>query len=378
MRMNFISNIPLQEISGGFSGMNAAACEALTEIAEVHYVGPVNPPVSSASKLISKLKRSAGKEGKFFFFSEARLRRIAEEVNRRRRADADFDFYHGFTPWIRCIPSVPYLTSSDCSFRDYLDIYHGRGSFKESDVIRICSAEKAWMCGANAIFFSSEWALLRTKAHYALERESLRNVSIFGALDVPLRDTYTDGREFLFISTDYARKNGSLSRRAMNQVWQKFPDARLKIIGAAPPVQDLRDSRVTYEGHFDKSNPEQLTAFTNHLSRAFALVHPTAADTTAMIVIEAAFHGCPSITVNDFAIPEITGNGTYALLQNRPVTADTLARAMIELLGDTDRYRSLRAKAREFTIGRFSRAAFKKRLQEAVLSCITSIKEKRS
>jgi glycosyltransferase involved in cell wall biosynthesis len=375
--MNFISNLPLQEISGGFSGMNAAAYEALTEIAEVHYVGPVNPPVSSAARLISKLKRSAGQKGKFFFFSEARLRRIAEEVNRRRRADADFDFYHGFTPWIRCVPSVPYLTWSDCCFRDYLDIYHARGSFKESDVVRICSAENAWMRDANAVFFSSEWALLRTKAHYGLERESLGNVSIFGAVDVPLRDTYTDGREFLFVSTDYARKNGSLCRRAMNQVWQKFPEARLKIIGAAPPTQDLTDSRVTYEGYFDKSKPEQLVAFTNHLSRAFALVHPTAADTTAMIVIEAAFHGCPCITVNDFALPEVTGNGTYALLQNRPVTADTLARAMIELLEDMDRYRSLRAKAREFTIGRFSSAAFKKRLQEAVLSCIASGKDKR-
>ena len=345
MRMNFISNLPLQEISGGFSGVNAAVYEALTEIAEVHYVGPVNPPVSSAARLISKLKRSAGQQGKFFFFSEARLRRIAEEVNRRRRADVDFDFYHGFTPWIRCVPSVPYLTCSDCSFRDYLDIYHARGSFKESDVVRICSAEKAWMRDADAVFFSSEWALLRTKAHYGLERESLGNVSIFGALDVPLQDTYTDGREFLFISTDYARKNGPLCRRAMNQVWQKFPDARLKIIGAAPPAQDLTDSRVAYEGYFDKSKPEQLAAFTNHLSRAFALVHPTAADTTAMIVIEAAFHGCPSITVNDFALPEVTGNGTYALLQNRPVTADTLARAMIELLDDMDRYCSLRSKS---------------------------------
>jgi hypothetical protein len=66
------------------------------------------------------------------------------------------------------------------------------------------------------------------------------------------------------------------------------------------------------------------------------------------------------------------------LLQNRPVTANTLAQAMIELLDDMDRYRSLRAKAREFTIGRFSRAAFKKRLQEAVLSSIASVKEKRS
>jgi glycosyltransferase involved in cell wall biosynthesis len=378
MRMNFVSNLSLQEISGGFSGMNAACYDALTEIGEVHYVGPVNPPVSSPARLISKLRRSTGQKGKFFFFSEARLRCIAKEVNRRRRADVDFDFYHGFTPWIRCVPSVPYLTYSDCSFRDYLDIYHAGGSFEESDVLRICAAENAWIRDANAVFFSSEWALLRTKAHYGLETELLGNASIFGALDVPLRDTYTDGREFLFISTDYARKNGSLCRLAMNHVWHEFPEARLKIIGAAPPAHDLTDSRVSYEGYFDKSKPEQLAAFTNHLSRAFALVLPTAADIAPLIVIEAAFHGCPSITVNDFALPEITGNGTYALLQNRPVTAETLARAMIELLDDMERYRSLRAKAREFTIGKFSLVTFKKRLQEAVLSSVAIDKGKRS
>jgi glycosyltransferase involved in cell wall biosynthesis len=377
MRLNFISNLPLLEVSGGFSGMNAAAYEALTEIADVHYIG-VNPPVSSAARLISKLKRSAGQRGEFFFFSEARLRRIAEEVNRRRRADADFDFYHGFTPWIRCVATLPYLAWSDCCFRDYLDIYHANHSFLESDVVRICSAENAWMRNANAVFFSSEWALRRTMAHYGLERELLGNVSIFGALDVPLRDIYSDGREFLFVSTDYRRKNGPLCRQAMNQVWHRFPEARLKIIGAAPPAQDLTDSRVTYEGYLNKSKPEQLEAFTSHLSRAFALVHPTGADTTAMIVIEAAFHGCPSITVNDFALPEVTGNGAYVLLQDRPVTADSLARAMIELLDNMDRYRSLRAKAREYTIGRFSRAAFKKRLQESVLSSVAGVEENRS
>ena len=234
------------------------------------------------------------------------------------------------------------------------------------------------MRGANAIFLSSEWARLRTKAHYGLKEESLRNVSIFGAMDVPQRDTYTVGHDFLFVSTDYARKNGPVCRQAMNQVWQRFSDARLKIIGAAPRAQDLTDSRVTYEGYFDKSKPEQLAAFTSHLSRAFALVHPTTADTTAMIVIEAAFHGCPSITVNDFALPEVTGDGIYALLQNHPVTADTLPRAMIELLADRERYRFLRAKAREFSIGRFSRASFKKRLQDALLSHIVSAETKRS
>jgi glycosyltransferase involved in cell wall biosynthesis len=378
MKINFISNISPQEISGGFSAMNAAAYEALAEIAEVQYVGPVNPPVIAREKIISKLKRSTGIEGEFFFFSEARLTRIAEEVGRLCQSDADIDFYHGFTPWIRCARSRPYLAWSDCCFRDYLNIYHCRGLFKKEDVTRICSAENAWMRGASAILLSSEWARIRTKSHYGLEEGFLADVGIFGAVDVPPSDQYRGSRDFLFISTNYERKNGPVCRRAITWVWRKYPDARLIIIGAPPRDEDLTDSRVTYEGYLKKSNPEDLATLTNHFSRAFALLHPTNADTTAMVVIEAAFHGCPSITVNDFALPEVTANGAYALLQDRPVTAETLARAMIELLDNREHYHLLRVKAREVSIGTFTRAAFKKRLQKAVRSCIASVEEKRS
>ena len=367
MRINFITNLGLQEVSGGFSAMNAAAHEALSEIADVHYVGPINPRVSACGWMVSKLRRSVGQPSKFFFFSEARLRLIAEEVDHRRRADADMDFFHGFTPWVLCRPAAPYVAWGDCCFRDYLDIYHAARLFLASDVTRICSTEAEWMLGARAILLSSEWARLRTQSHYGLSEKSLANVSIFGAMDIPEKDAYTGGRDFVFVSTDYTRKNGPLCRQAMNRVWQKFPDARLKIIGAPPPADDLSDNRVIYEGYFDKSKPKQLAAFTNHLSRAFALVHPTEADTTAMIVIEAAFHGCPSITANDFALPEVTRNGAYAILLRRAISADALADAMIALLADEERYRALRARARQPTIARFSRAAFKKRLQDAML-----------
>jgi glycosyltransferase involved in cell wall biosynthesis len=199
-------------------------------------------------------------------------------------------------------------------------------------------------------------------------------VSIFGAAHVPVSDRYTGGHDFLFVSTDYERKNGRVCRQAITQVWQKYPYARLIIIGAPPPAEDLGDSRISYEGYLKKSDPQDLARFTDRLSGAFALLHPTDADTTAMVVIEAGLHGCPSITVNDFAIPEITGGGAYALLQHRPVRADALARAMIELLDNVERYRSLRAKAREVTLASFTRQSFKRRLQDAVLESLAAAK----
>jgi glycosyltransferase involved in cell wall biosynthesis len=372
MRINFITNVPRAEISGGFSAMNAAACEALEEIAEVHYVGPVNPRPSFVRKVSSKLQRRLGRGGSFFFFAEPRLRGIASAVAAGRRADADCDFFHGFTPWVHCRRPVPYVAWSDCCFRDYVEIYHPSGSFHEEDIRRICRAEADWMAGSQGIFLSSEWARLHTKDYYHLTDTNLGNVGIFGAMAVPAEDAYERGLDFLFVSTDYVRKNGPLCRKAIERIWQDFPEARLTIIGAAPPARDLTDSRVQYVGYFDKSDPKQLEAFTNHISRAFALVHPTAADTTAMIVIEAAFHGCPSITVDDFALPEVTGNGTYAVLLKRPITPESLAHAMKGLLADEKHYRALRTRARELTIERFSRAAFKKRLQDAVLCAVAA------
>lgn len=364
--INFVSNLDLRGISGGFSGMNAAAHEALSEIYEVHYVGPINPPTSLPAKAFAKALRNVGLPSAFAFFSRARLQQIAEAVAKQTRADASLDFFHGFTPWVHCAPVRPYAAWSDCCFQDYVDIFHASSKFAARDIKRICDTERAWMQRATGIFLSSDWGRHRVLQHYGLPEHLVGNVGIFGAMDIPKDDEYRGDRVFLFVSTDYARKNGPITRLAMNQVWQQFPDARLKIIGAAPPPEDLTDSRVTYEGYFDKSKPAELAAFRRHLAEARALVHPTSADTTAMIVIEAAFHGCPTITVNDFALPEVTGDGAFAVLLDPPIRAHDVATAMMSLLSDGETYIHMRQRARAYTAARFSRAAFKARFQDTV------------
>jgi glycosyltransferase involved in cell wall biosynthesis len=370
MKINFISNLPMGEISGGFSGMNNAAHEALTEIAEVRYVGPVNPPPSLPAKVASKIARTLGGQGDFFFFSKARLQQIARQVDALRPAGADLDFYHGFTSWSGCAPQRPYMAWSDCSFADYVSIYHPDGVFRRADIARICAAEAQWMKASRGIFLTSDWGRLRTQDDYGLADGLARSVGIFGAMAIPEADQYAGGRDFLFISTDYAQKNGPLCRQAMDLVWAAFPDARLKIIGAPPSAGVLTDPRVTYEGYFNKSNLEDLAAFTRHLATGFALLHPTSADITPLTVMEAAFHGCPSITADAFGIPEVTSKGAFAVLLQRPYSVEAVAGAMIDLLRDEPRYRAMRQKARDFTVPQFSRQAFKARLQAAVLEAM--------
>src|SRR5262249_3290748 len=106
--------------------MNAAAFAALSKAYVVHYAGPINPGVNVWQKALSKFFRSAGAQGDFFFFSKGRLEAVAREVCKRCGTGAQLDFFHGFPPWILTTPPRPYVAWGDCTFRDYMNIYHRR------------------------------------------------------------------------------------------------------------------------------------------------------------------------------------------------------------------------------------------------------------
>ena len=368
MLINYITNIPLSQFSGGFCGMNLAAYEALRGIADIHYVGPINPRASLREKALSKSRRIVGIPGDFYFFSQNRLAKIAEEIKSTVAPDADLDFYHGFTPWIHYKPGRPYIPWSDCSFLDYVNIYHNPDLFRKTDLDRICANEQTWMRSAKSILLSSEWARERLIRDYHLPGNQVRSVGIFGAMEPPAHDAWSGSKDFYFISTDYRQKNGHLVRQAMDYVWPLHPEARLRIIGARPPANDLIPGKVIYEGFFQKSVPAELAAFRQHLAGAFALVHPTSADTTAMIVIEAAFFGCPAITVDDFALREVISKDNARLLLSRPFSARDIADRMINLLGNPKPYQDSRTAARTHAVSNLTPQAFKNRLQQAVLN----------
>src|SRR6185437_5717534 len=79
--INFVSNLPRELRTGGFSAMSAAACDALQRRHEVAYVGPIDPPIVAWEKAVSKALRLSGLGGGFSAFSERRLKAIASEVD---------------------------------------------------------------------------------------------------------------------------------------------------------------------------------------------------------------------------------------------------------------------------------------------------------
>jgi glycosyltransferase involved in cell wall biosynthesis len=366
MRVNFITNIKQSEISGGISGMNAAAYAALSEMGDVHYVGPINPPTSRLAALVSKICRTSGLAGEFYFYNKSRLRVIAEQVATQCDASADLDFYMGFTPWVLCASTRPYVAWNDCSFFDYLKIYHDPKCFSSAQQRWLGGAEAAWMARATKVLFSSQWALERARIDYKIPKERFKSLGIFGGIDAPEYDNWNGSNDFYFISTNFTQKNGHICRQAMDGVWKTYPAARLRIIGSPPPVGVLVPGKVTYEGFFNKSNPKELAAFRTHLAEAFALIHPTDADITPLTVIEAAYFGCPAISVDDFALREITSPSNHSMLLKRPLTSGTLASAMIRLLDDSAAYQHMRQSARDYANTFLTQDGFKDELKKTL------------
>jgi glycosyltransferase involved in cell wall biosynthesis len=359
--INFVSNLPKDLRSGGFSAMNVAAFSALSESEAVNYVGPINPPVIARQKAWSKLGRVIGMRGSFFFFSEERLNAIAHEVHSKCQAEARLDFFHGFTPWIATRPERPYLAWSDCTFHDYVDIYHRRDEFITGDLKRIENAEATWLRRADRVLFTSNWAVERAVRHYSLDARRVASVGIFGETEMPERDVYAGRQEFAFVSTNFEAKGGRIVLAAFRVVRNRYPDASLVIVGDRPPRHMLGPG-VRVAGFLRKEVPHEYQQFREILAGARAIVSATSSDICPLLFVEAGYSGCPVISTRKFAIPEIVDDGRTGLLLDDLPNPDSLARAMSRLLEMTDDYQQMRAAAWAKARSIHSREKFEERL----------------
>jgi glycosyltransferase involved in cell wall biosynthesis len=363
--INFVSNLPRDLRTGGFSAMNAAAHEALRKVDAIHYVGPVNPPTIFKQKAVSKLLRTLGSQGNFFAFSRERLEAIAEEVHPRCSTDARVDFFHGFTPWVLTRPPRPYVAWSDCTFHDYINIYHRRELFRPTDLERIERAEAEWLGRAQCVAFTSRWAAKRSVEHSGLNESSVRFVGIFGEVQLPERDEYEGGKQFVFVSTDFNAKGGPLVIAAFRRIRERHPDASLVIVGAKP-YGCATNPNVFYAGYLRKEVAEEHKRFCEIMAQSRALVHPTRSDTTAMIIVEAGYFGCPAISVRNFAIPERIEHEVTGLLVDDASDVLALADAMSWMIEREAKYVRMREQAWLKANNKDSKDAFEQRLQAMV------------
>jgi glycosyltransferase involved in cell wall biosynthesis len=370
--INFISNLPADLRSGGFSAMNAAAMEALSKRHSIHYAGPISPPVELWRKGVSKLLRAVGGGGDFYFFSRTRLAAVAASVVERCHPEARLDFFHGFTPWIGYRSDRPFVAWGDCTFRDYVEIYHNPASFRPDDLARIQRDEALWMRRAVCLAFTSSWAAERARRDYDLDPAKIVVVGVFGEAEPPKADAYGGGKCFAFVSTNFRAKGGAVVLEAFERLRLRHAEAELIVVGDAPD-KAARQPGVSTTGFLRKENPVENARLRAILGRVRAVVHPTRSDVSPLLAVEAGYFGCPIISTRRFAIPEIVADLETGLLLDDPSDPQAVANAMAWMLEAGEAYTAMRQAAWDRTRRELTKERFEVRLLDCVQAALAEV-----
>jgi glycosyltransferase involved in cell wall biosynthesis len=316
-------------------------------------------------KVVSKLLRTVGSRGNFFTFSRERLETIAEEVALHCSPNARLDFFHGFTPWILTKQTRPFVAWSDCIFPDYIDIFHASSSFSTSDLERIIDAEMSWLKRAKWLGFSSKWAADRAISLYGLNPHKVSVVGIFGGFEAPKSDAYEGAKQFAFISTNFEAKGGYVVLEAIRRLRSRHPDASLVIVGDTP-TKLQEEPGLTLAGFLRKEAPNENERLRTIFAKSRAIVNASRSDTAPVLLIEAGYFGCPTITTRSFAIPELVDDRITGILLESSADPAPIAEAMSWMLESEPEYYKMRTAAWQKAHVEHSREAFELRMGSCI------------
>ena len=312
--INYISNLDVNEFSGGWSAMNHHIYHELNKRFSVHLCDRINPSYPVIDKIESKLLRSIGLKGTFPAFSLTRLNKIATIVERCINKNASINFYHGATPWLMVKNHRPYSLYLDCCFATYLNVYHQPAIFIKNQINDLYRRETNFLKNAQHVFFSSQWAVDDCRRWYKLAGENFIVAGLGGAMDFSDVRSNSKDKYFLFAGLDYIGKGGDVLVDSMREVRKQYPTYSLKIIGAQPPSNSADVDGVEFVGRLDKSNENDLAKLKSLFANAFCFVLPTKKDMTPLVLVEALSAGVPVISTNSFGIPEIVSDGEDGIL----------------------------------------------------------------
>ncbi len=354
-RLVFISDLERRLSGGGPYAVNWHAFDQLQRRFTATYAGPLTPHPLWVEPTVSKIRRRVVHgRGHFSYFSPATLDRNAAIAAPHMRG-ADAVMFRSATHWCRCRPPVKYFVYLDVVFHTFFFNTFAADDFDSADLERIWREEAEFLEGAAGVFFDSRWGLEKALRAYGLRGSHYSALGRGGVIDPPLEDTWNDGsRKLISMALNFRQKGGDLILAAYKTLKPRFPSLTWHIIGG-PPEGDWRSvGGISYEGALRPDVPAERERLRALLADAFLLVHPTREDTSPLVLTEAAYFGCPAISTNGFAIPELVEHGRTGLLVEAPVTSDAVAEAIASLLEDRDRYLDMRKAARSSALEKYS------------------------
>jgi glycosyltransferase involved in cell wall biosynthesis len=181
-----------------------------------------------------------------------------------------------------------------------------------------------------------------------------------------------DGKslELVTVAMNFKQKGGDVVYDAYRTLKRDFPSLSWRIIGGSPPPDIRSQPGILFEGELDPEKPNEKKRFEEILANAFLLVHPTREDTSPLVITEAAYFGCPAISVNRFAISELVADGMTGMLIDSP-DPNQIVTAVGHLLQNRAKYLEMRRSARAYALTNFTWAGVGDRISERIRESMT-------
>jgi glycosyltransferase involved in cell wall biosynthesis len=291
---------------------------------EVITIGPLEPRMPLWGRLKLHFYRRA--LGKRYLMNgdcallRSRARQAKAALRRHETADAVIVFHIPDAAYLEC--NAPIVVVHDATWHQLVDFYpdYARTSMARETMDDGFELDSLALQNCDLALFSSQWAASSATSDYRIDPAKVA-ARPFGAnlVNAPHRSELqqdicrrgTDCCRLLFVGVDWDRKGGDIAVTIAQQLHDWGVAVELQIVGCDPPRAAPHFVRPL--GFFSKSDPAAVRRMQRVLADADFFVLPTRADCIPAALLEAAAFGLPAATSGVGGIPEIVGDGRWAL-----------------------------------------------------------------
>jgi hypothetical protein len=187
---------------------------------------------------------------------------------------------------------------------------------------------------------ASHWAKESVVHDYGVDPAKVHVVGFGHNVELEVPERSWEQPRFLWVGVDWERKRGAATLAAFRTVRERFPEARLDLVGVHP---EISEPGVVGHGRLALGSEQGQREYLDLLRAATCFVMPSSYEPLGIAYIDAATAGVPSIgTTSGGALDAIADGGVVV----DPDDDAALLRAMLEL-SESKRAASLGQRARE-------------------------------
>jgi len=338
-----------------WSGTPHAILSALERLdgVETHILGPLDPGLKLFVGLFKIYWKLRSKQ--FLWEREPSIqRRYNSQFNTKlRELNYDFILALGSISSAALPESVPYILYSDSTFELMADYY--------PTLTRICSrslkygeaTDQKAFSGARHVVVTSTWAADSVINHYGVPSERVSVVPI-GAqhicqlgpdeLEKRWQSRLRGPMRLLWIGVEWERKGGDIAVAIAGELHKRGIPVELDIAGLTPPAEITSLPYVRAHGFVDART--QKGKLEDFFLSSFALLLPSRAECTSVVIADAASFGLPGFVSDTGGMRSMVIDGVNGEVLPPNATASAYADALSRYWGDPESYLNLARSSR--------------------------------